>query len=203
MLICFSWTRNWCDFGWVDVASSITASIAVVTDIWKKMALQFDWVIEATAWDWCWWARYCCVSPNWLPPIGQAEIAAIARQLQSSKQLSKVVVGVDHQPREWSSMLRLDGEHFCFVLFHKCRARRDGYHFEVIRLADSDVDELVSIRKNLAERCVRGLIMIAIHRKMLDLQMDDFCMGACDQLVHSWWISRSMGRQSRSALKAM
>ena len=56
-------------------------------------------------------------------------------------------------------------------------------HSEVIRLAEQDVDQLVAIRKNLAEGYVRGLI--AIHQKMLDLQMNDFFMGARDQLVDS------------------
>ena len=58
-------------------------------------------------------------------------------------------------------------------------------HCEVIRLAEQDVDQLVAIRKNLAEGYVRGLIVIAIHQKMLDLQMNDFFMGARDQLVDS------------------
>ena len=58
-------------------------------------------------------------------------------------------------------------------------------HSEVIRLAEQDVDQLVAIRKNLAEGYVRGLIVIAIHQKMLDLQMNDFFIGACDQLVNS------------------
>ena len=56
---------------------------------------------------------------------------------------------------------------------------------EVIRHADLHVDELVAIRKSFAAGCMRGLIVIAIHQKMLDLQMDDFFMGAPDQLVDS------------------
>ena len=41
------------------------------------------------------------------------------------------------------------------------------------------------MRQNLAEGCVRGLISIAIDQKMLELQMDEFFLGARDQLVDS------------------
>jgi hypothetical protein len=37
----------------------------------------------------------------------------------------------------------------------------------------------------LEKGCVQGLIVVAIHQKMLELQVDDFYFGANDQLVVS------------------
>jgi hypothetical protein len=37
----------------------------------------------------------------------------------------------------------------------------------------------------LEKECVQGLIVVAIHQKMLELQVDDFFLGANDQLVVS------------------
>ena len=58
-------------------------------------------------------------------------------------------------------------------------------HCQVIRLPDLDMDGLLTIRKNLAEGCLRGLVVIAIHQKMLEGQMDDFFLEARDQLVEA------------------
>ena len=44
-------------------------------------------------------------------------------------------------------------------------------HCEVIRRPDLELDELLAIRHNLAGGCLRKLIAIAIHQKMLELQM--------------------------------
>ena len=51
--------------------------------------------------------------------------------------------------------------------------------------ASAEMSEQLSIRKNLEKGCVQGLIMVAIHQKMLELQVDDFFLGANDQLVVS------------------
>ena len=53
-------------------------------------------------------------------------------------------------------------------------------HCRVINLSGLEMDERMAVRQNLAEGCVRGLIVIAIHQKMLELQMDDFFVGARD-----------------------
>ena len=47
-------------------------------------------------------------------------------------------------------------------------------HCGCLRTTNLEKDEYLAIRQNLAEGCVRGLIVIAIHQKMLELQMDDF-----------------------------
>ena len=58
-----------------------------------------------------------------------------------------------------------------------------GTHCRVISLEGIEMDERWAVRQNLAEGCVRGLIVIAIHQKMLELQMDEFFLGARDQLA--------------------
>lgn len=47
-----------------------------------------------------------------------------------------------------------------------------------LRTTNLEKDEYLAIRQNLAEGCVRGLIVIAIHQKMLELQMDEFIFGS-------------------------
>lgn len=45
--------------------------------------------------------------------------------------------------------------------------------------------DTVLVEKDLAAGCVRGLIVLAIHQKMLDLEMNDLARGARDPLVDS------------------
>ena len=56
-------------------------------------------------------------------------------------------------------------------------------HCGCLRITNLEKDEYLAIRHNLAEGCVRVRIVIAIHQKMLELQMDDFFLGARDQLA--------------------
>ena len=56
-------------------------------------------------------------------------------------------------------------------------------HCRVINLSELEVDERVAVRQNLADGVVRGLVVISIHQKMLELQMDEFFLGARGQLV--------------------
>ena len=56
-------------------------------------------------------------------------------------------------------------------------------HCRVINLSGLEVDERVAVRQNLADGVVRGLVVISIHQKMLELQMDEFFLGARGQLV--------------------
>lgn len=58
-------------------------------------------------------------------------------------------------------------------------------HCECLGMSHLEKDKYLSIRQNLADGVVRGLIVIAIHQKMLQLQMDEFFLGARDQLVDS------------------
>ena len=58
-------------------------------------------------------------------------------------------------------------------------------HCGCLRITNLEKDEYLAIRQNLAEGCLRGLIVISIHQKMLELQVDDFFFGAKDQLVVS------------------
>ena len=55
-------------------------------------------------------------------------------------------------------------------------------HCRVINLSGLEVDERLAVRQNLADGVVRGFVVIAIHQKMLELQMDEFFFGARDQL---------------------
>ena len=56
-------------------------------------------------------------------------------------------------------------------------------HCGCLRITNLEKDEYLAIRQNLPEGCVRGLIVIAIHQKMLELQVDEFFLGARDQLA--------------------
>ena len=56
-------------------------------------------------------------------------------------------------------------------------------HCRVINLSGLEVDERLAVRQNLADGVVRGLVVISIHQKMLELQMDEFFLGARDQLA--------------------
>ena len=56
-------------------------------------------------------------------------------------------------------------------------------HCRVINLSGLEVDERVAVRQNLADGVVRGLVVISIPQKMLELQMDEFFLGARGQLV--------------------
>ena len=58
-------------------------------------------------------------------------------------------------------------------------------HCECLGMSHLEKDEYLSIRQNLADGVVRGLVVISIHQKMLQLQMDEFFLGARDQLVDS------------------
>ena len=53
-------------------------------------------------------------------------------------------------------------------------------HCGCLRMTNLEKNEYLAIRQNLAEGCVRGLIINAIHQKMLELQIDDFFLGARD-----------------------
>ena len=46
-------------------------------------------------------------------------------------------------------------------------------------------DEYLSIRQNLADGVVRGLIVIAIHQKTLELQLDDMEAAQAEELVRA------------------
>ena len=46
-------------------------------------------------------------------------------------------------------------------------------HCEMVRLLHLEKGEYLSIRQNLADGVVRGLVVIAIHQKLLELQLDD------------------------------
>ena len=56
-------------------------------------------------------------------------------------------------------------------------------HCGCLRITNLEKVEYLAIRQNLAEGCLRGLIVIAIHQKMLELQVDEFFLGARDQLA--------------------
>ena len=58
-------------------------------------------------------------------------------------------------------------------------------HCRVIGLAGPEMDERLAVRQNLADGIVRGLVVMSIHQRMLKLQMDEFFLGARDQLVDS------------------
>ena len=56
-------------------------------------------------------------------------------------------------------------------------------HCGCLRITNLEKDEYRAIRENLADGVVRGLIVIAIHQKTLELQMDMFFLGARDRLA--------------------
>ena len=47
-------------------------------------------------------------------------------------------------------------------------------HCGCLQIPNLEKDEYLAIRQNLADGVVRGLIVIAIHQKTLELQMDEF-----------------------------
>ena len=46
-------------------------------------------------------------------------------------------------------------------------------HCECLGMPHLEKGEYLSIRQNLADGVVRGLVVIAIHQKLLELQLDD------------------------------
>lgn len=56
-------------------------------------------------------------------------------------------------------------------------------HCGCLQIPNLEKDEYLAIRQNLADGVVRGLIVIHIHQKMLELQMDEFFLEARDQLA--------------------
>ena len=56
-------------------------------------------------------------------------------------------------------------------------------HCDCLLIPSLEKDEYLAIQQNLADGVVRGLIVIAIHQKMLELQMDEFFLEARDQLA--------------------
>ena len=46
-------------------------------------------------------------------------------------------------------------------------------HCRVINLSELEVDKRLAVMQNLADGVVRGLIVIAIHQKTLELRLDD------------------------------
>ena len=58
-------------------------------------------------------------------------------------------------------------------------------HCECLGMPHLEKDEYLSIRQNLADGVVRGLVVISIHQKMLELQVEDCYFGANDQLAVS------------------
>ena len=56
-------------------------------------------------------------------------------------------------------------------------------HCECLGMPHLEKDEYLSIRQNLADGVVRGLIVIAIHQKLLELQLDDMEAAQAEELV--------------------
>ena len=54
-------------------------------------------------------------------------------------------------------------------------------HCDCLLIPSLEKDEYLAIQQNLADGVVRGLVVISIHQKMLELQMDEFFLGARDQ----------------------
>jgi hypothetical protein len=46
-------------------------------------------------------------------------------------------------------------------------------HCECLRIPNLELDEFLAIRNNLAGSCLRGLIVIYIHLKIHELQLDE------------------------------
>lgn len=46
-------------------------------------------------------------------------------------------------------------------------------HCDCLGISNLEKDEYLAIRQNLADGVVRGLIVIAIHQKTLELRLDD------------------------------
>ena len=55
-------------------------------------------------------------------------------------------------------------------------------HCEFLGMPHLDKDEYLLIRQNLADGVVRGLVVISVHQKMRELQMDEFFSDTIDQL---------------------
>jgi hypothetical protein len=53
-------------------------------------------------------------------------------------------------------------------------------HCDCLLIPSLEKDEYLAIQQNLADGVVRGLVVISIHQKMLELQMDEFFLGARD-----------------------
>ena len=56
-------------------------------------------------------------------------------------------------------------------------------HCGCLGMPDLEKDEYLSIRQNLADGVVRGLIVISIHQKLLELQLDDLEAAQAEELV--------------------
>ena len=56
-------------------------------------------------------------------------------------------------------------------------------HCECLEMSHLEKDEYLSIRQNLADGVVRGLIVISIHQKLLELQLDDMEAAQAEELV--------------------
>ncbi len=46
-------------------------------------------------------------------------------------------------------------------------------HCKYLRIPDLELDKFLAILNNLAGGCLRGLIVIYIHQKILELQLDE------------------------------
>ena len=46
-------------------------------------------------------------------------------------------------------------------------------HCKYLRIPNLELDEFLAILNNLAGGCLRGLIVIYIHQKILELQLDE------------------------------
>ena len=58
-------------------------------------------------------------------------------------------------------------------------------HCECLGMPHLEKDEYLSIRQNLSDGVVRGLVVIAIHQKLLELQMDDLEAAQAEELVEA------------------
>ena len=56
-------------------------------------------------------------------------------------------------------------------------------HCDCLLIPSLEKDEYLSIRQNLADGVVRGLIVICIHQKLLELQLDDMEAAQAEELV--------------------
>ena len=56
-------------------------------------------------------------------------------------------------------------------------------HCECLGMSHLEKDEYLSTRQNLADGVVRGLIVISIHQKLLESQLDDLEAAQAEELV--------------------
>ena len=56
-------------------------------------------------------------------------------------------------------------------------------HCECLGTSHLEKDEYLSTRQNLADGVVRGLIVISIHQKLLESQLDDLEAAQAEELV--------------------